>query len=309
MPRYPQAILTSCEIPWDENEELLEDVFRQEVRHTYDEFDHFYIFGTAGEGYAVDTRRFQQIVEVFRDATKDLGEEKHVQVGIIGLSTANVVERMGFAYDAGFRIFQMSLPAWGELTDAELLTYFMDVCGTFPDARFLHYNLPRARRVLAAEHYLPLIDAVPNLVATKNTVHDEEGTRALVRDASQLQHFLGERNFTFGLAEGECSLLSSWAPMCPPKVKQFFDAAINGRDGEVSEFRQQFATMVEDLLLSPGRGESRIDGAYDKVIVRLGGFEQMPLRLLSPYQYFTEEDFQTSKRILHERYPDWAPSE
>lgn len=31
MPRYPQAILTSCEIPWDENEQLLEEVFRQEI--------------------------------------------------------------------------------------------------------------------------------------------------------------------------------------------------------------------------------------------------------------------------------------
>ena len=64
----------------------------------------------------------------------------------------------------------------------------------------------------------------------------------------------------------------------------------------------------ECSLLSLAPGESRIDGAYDKVIVRLGGFEQMPLRLLSPYHYFTEEAFQVSKRILHERYPDWAPS-
>ena len=308
MPRYPQAILTSCEIPWDDNEELLEDVFRQEIRRTYEDFDHFYIFGTAGEGYAVDTRRFQQIIEVFRDETRDLGEEKHVQVGIIGLSTANVVERMGFAYDAGFRIFQISLPAWGELTDAELLTYFTDVCGTFPDAQFLHYNLPRARRVLAAEHYRPLIDAVPNFVATKNCTIDEAGTRALAKEASELQHFLGERNLSFGVAEGECSLLSSWAPMNGPKVKQFFDAAINQREDELAEFRAQYATMVEDLLLSLGGGVSRIDGAYDKMIVRLGGFEQMPLRLLSPYHYFTEEDFQTSKRILHERYPDWVPS-
>ena len=109
--------------------------------------------------------------------------------------------------------------------------------------------------------------------------------------------------------EGECSLLSSWAPLCAPKVVEFFEAAIHGREAEVCEFSRQYASMVEDLLLSLAPGESRIDGAYDKVIVRLGGFEQMPLRLLSPYQCFTEEAFQASKRILHERYPDWAPSE
>ena len=30
--RYPQAVLASCEVPWDENGELIEPVFRAEVR-------------------------------------------------------------------------------------------------------------------------------------------------------------------------------------------------------------------------------------------------------------------------------------
>ena len=307
MPRYPQAILASCEIPWDDDEQLLEDVFRREVRNAVEHFDHVYIFGTAGEGYAVDTARFRQIVEVFRDETEGLGESKHIQVGVIGLSTANVVERMGFAYDAGFRIFQMSLPAWGALNDTELLTYFTDVCGTFPDARFLHYNLPRARRVLGAADYRPLIDAVPNLVATKSTGPDEAGTKALVREASELQHFLGERNLPFGCAQGECSLLSSWGPLSPDKTKQFFAAGIDGREPEFSRLREQFIRLGEDLFGPLMAAGERIDGAYDKMIVRLGGFEEMPLRLLSPYQGFTEEEYQGCKRVLRERHPDWAP--
>src|SRR6478609_6003076 len=129
MPRYPQAILLSCEAPWDEREELLEDVFRREVQHTLEGgFNHLYIFGTAGEGYAVDTRRFQQMVRIFREETQ--GDNVYPMVGIIGLSTANIVERMGFAYDTGFRMFQVALPAWGALNDTELMTFFKDVCGT-----------------------------------------------------------------------------------------------------------------------------------------------------------------------------------
>ncbi len=47
MPRYPQAILVSCEIPWDEQENLMEDLFRREVRQTLENgFNHLYIFGT-----------------------------------------------------------------------------------------------------------------------------------------------------------------------------------------------------------------------------------------------------------------------
>ena len=38
----------SCEIPWDEKEKLLEEVFRREVRHTLAlGFQHVYVFGTA----------------------------------------------------------------------------------------------------------------------------------------------------------------------------------------------------------------------------------------------------------------------
>lgn len=45
-------------------------------------------------------------------------------VGVIGLSTANIVERIRFAYNVGFRVFQISLPTWGALNDTEVLTFF-----------------------------------------------------------------------------------------------------------------------------------------------------------------------------------------
>ena len=105
MARYPQAILVSCEIPWDGNERVLEDVFRREVRHVLRHFNHLYIFGTAGEGYAVDSARFRQIVDLFYEETR--GENVHPMVGVIGLSTANIVERIAYAHDVGFRTFEL----------------------------------------------------------------------------------------------------------------------------------------------------------------------------------------------------------
>jgi hypothetical protein len=59
-------------------------------------------------------------------------------------------------------------------------------------------------------------------------------------------------------------------------------------------------------IFGPVLAEDRIDGAYDKMLVRMGGLEEMTLRLLSPYQCFTEEQYQACKRILHERFPDWV---
>ncbi|MCH7802077.1 MAG: dihydrodipicolinate synthase family protein [Chloroflexi bacterium] len=307
MARYPQAILVSCEIPWDEDFNLMEDVFRQEVRITLRRgFNHIYIFGTAGEGYAVDTPRFRRIVSIFYEETR--GQDVHPMVGIIGLSTANIVERLGFAHDLGFRTFQISLPSWGVLSDAEMMTFFNDVCGTFPDSNFLHYNLPRSKRILGGEHYRRLIDAVPNLVATKTTAGGLEAAADLMKNSSELQHFFGERNFPHGCMYGECSLLASFAPMTPHKTVELFEA---GRQRDLSRLftlQREFHDLGVDVL-GPVRDGEHIDGAYDKLLVRLGGLEEMPLRLLSPYQGFTEEQYQMCKTILHERYADWLATD
>ena len=75
----------------NEDDKLIQSIFRDEIhRAIASHFKHIYIFGTAGEGYAVDSRRFEEIVQVFREETA--AEDVHALVGIIGLSTVQVKE-------------------------------------------------------------------------------------------------------------------------------------------------------------------------------------------------------------------------
>ncbi len=303
-PRYPQAILVSCEIPWDEDGQLLEDVFRRSARATLEHYNHLYIFGTAGEGYAVSQAQFRRIVDIFYEETR--GENVFPMVGLIGMSTAIVLEKLQYAYDRGFRAFQISLPSWGALTDAEVMTFFRDVCGAFPAAKFLHYNLPRAGRVLEARHYRPLVDALPNLVATKNTGGGHTRAAELVSQVGELQHFLGEGNFLQGCLYGECSLLATFGSLSPKKVKAYFAAAQAEDHTRMLTLQRGFHDLLADLFQALA-GDAKIDGAFDKLWLRLGGFEQMPLRLLSPYAGFTEAQYQACRQLLERKYADWLP--
>lgn len=304
MPRYPQTILVACPTPWDETFQLDEPTFRAEVQAVLAAgYTDVYIFGTGGEGYAVDTARFTRVVEVFGEEI--LGRDGvRPMVGVIGLSTAIVLERIAIAHAVGFRTFQISLPAWGPLNDTELLRYFTDVCGAYPDSRFLNYNLPRTRRVLTGADYARVLPLVPNLVATKTTGGGMAAAEELLTNAGELQHFMGEGNFPHGSMFGECSLLASYAELSPHKTRALFEAGRTRDVGTLFTLQHEFARMQTDLWAAPST-PAHMDGAYDKMLVKLGMLPDFPLRLLSPYTGFTEDDHRACRQLLESRYPDW----
>ena len=302
MPRYPQAVLVSCPVPWDESYAMNEELFREEVRLVLAVgFRHVYVFGTGGEGYAVDTARFERVVGVFREATAQPGVS--AMVGVIGLSTPAIVERLRIAHDAGFRAFQISLPSWGPLNDDELLRFFGDVCGAFPDSAFLNYNLPRTKRVLRGADYARIIQVVPNLVATKTTGGGLDSGEDLVRTAGELQHFMGEGNFAHGSMFGECSLLSSYGELTPERTWEYFGAGRRRDVGRLFQLQTEFQRLNTDLW-KPVRPGPHMDGAFDKMLVKLGMLEDFPLRLLPPYQSFDDADYRACRQAL-ESYAEW----
>jgi len=293
----------SCEVPWDEKYELLEDVFRTSVRHAlHCGFQNVYVFGTAGEGHAVDTRRYQQVLQVFAEETR--GADVRPQAGVIALSTPQFLERLAMAHDAGFRIFQISLPSWGALTDKEVLAFFHEVCGAFPDSQFLHYNLPRTKRVLGPMEYRRIIDAVPNLVATKNTGMNPRATTALLRHAGELQHFFAEDGFAVGCLSGECSLLSSPGKLFPKQAFEFFELGRTRQFDKLFPMMRDFLQCIDEILIEPAAGLSLMDGAYDKALDRLSGLD-FPLRLLPPYDAMPDAVFERCKQAMQERWSHW----
>src|ERR1700681_150353 len=107
--RYPRCILATAVIPWDEQGEFIEDLFRHQVRTLCANLTkHLYVFGTAGEGYAVSDRQFDRIVRVFHDEMKHNGADP--MVGLISLSLSTILDRIARAREMGVRLFQVALP-------------------------------------------------------------------------------------------------------------------------------------------------------------------------------------------------------
>ncbi len=304
MTRYPQTVLVACPTPWDERDQLDEPTFRAEVRAVLAAgWTDLYIFGTGGEGYAVDTARFRRTTAVFGEEV--LGRPGiRPMVGVIGLSVPIILERIAIAHALGFRMFQVSLPAWGALADAELLRFFHDVCGAFPDSAFLNYNLPRTKRVLTGADYARIIPETPNLVATKTTGGGIAAAQELLANAGELQHFMGEGNFPHGAMFGECSLLASYAELSPHMTRALFEAGRTRDVATLFTLQHAFQRMQSELWAAPV-SRPHMDGAFDKMLVKLGMLPDFPLRLLSPYLGYTDEDHERCRTLLETRFPEF----
>ena len=90
--RFPSTILATAVIPWDEEYRFQENLFRRQVRLLRDGLTpYIYLFGTAGEGYAVSDQQFDAIVDAFRD---EMLPGAHPMVGVINLSLQTIIERI-----------------------------------------------------------------------------------------------------------------------------------------------------------------------------------------------------------------------
>ena len=301
--RFPACILATCCLPWNENGTLAEEIFRTEIRNLRNNLTRdLYLFGTAGEGYAVTEKQFDQITEIFWEEMKQPGCRP--MVGTISLSLGTILGRIERARSMGFRYFQISLPSWGALGDAELMRFFDAVCGGFPDCFFLHYNLLRAKRLVTAEEYGKLVQRFPNLVATKNSTDSKDRILALNECAPELQHFSTETGFGQAAQIGECGFLISVASMNFQLGKEYFQASQTRDLKKLVEMQQELRDLTKDFIAQVGDA-ARMDGAYDKFFCKMHD-PRFPLRLLPPYLSFSDEMFAATVDFLRKKYPRWV---
>ncbi len=277
------AILATVVVPWNDRFEFQEDVFRRQVHTLARELTrHLYVFGTAGEGYAVTERQFDQITRAFWESAKE--SKVTPMVGLIALSLPAIIERIERGRALGFRLFQLSLPSWGALNDGEVDRFFAETCGRFPDCAFHHYNLMRTKRLLTSVEYKRLAAAHPNFIAVKNSTTDPAVIADLMTMMPRLRFYITEIGYALARRTHDVGLLISLASIHPGRAKQFVAGTDAQRAADLEELKQVVAG------LKAAGDKFHIDGAYDKMLYRLTD-PAFPLRLLPPYASATEDDF------------------
>jgi dihydrodipicolinate synthase/N-acetylneuraminate lyase len=307
-PRISPRILAPCCLPWTPSYALDEVLFRHTIRDQLAAgFTSLYLFGTAGEGYAVTETQFEQVARIFAEETN--GKAEWRQLGIIALSLPQVQERIARAMALGLADFQISFPSWGKLNDREVQRFFEGTCGSYPACRFLFYNVPRGLRLLTAAEVGTLAARYDNLVAVKWAGRWETAQiQAAFEAAPQLCHFFTDISFIRAGLEGlRPGLLMALAAANRRRAHELFHLVNTGGDPE--RLKSILAELEHhNLILRELPLSGRIDGAYDKMIAKLNRHD-FPLRLLPPYEGSTDEVFAVYLERMRRELPGWLESD
>lgn len=271
-------------VPWTEQWEVDTDSFHRQVGNIARELTrNIYVFGTAGEGYAVTEKQFDSIAQTFWQSSQAFGVSP--MLGIISLSLPTIIDRIERGRAMGFREFQLSLPSWGILNDRELDTFFEQTCGRFPDCSFHHYNLMRTKRLLTSVEYARLAAAHSNFIAVKASTDDPAVLADLLTLSPRIRFFLTEFGYAIARRTHDVGLLISLASVNARRAREFVSGDDARRAADVAEMRAMVTVLKE---VSTGR--FHIDGAFDKMLYRMTD-PRFPLRLLPPYASAGEEEF------------------
>ena len=301
--RYPRTILATACVSWTGDYEFDETTFRRGVKLLLDNgIRSIYIFGTAGEGYAVSRGQFLEITAAFLDEMKKVPGAMPM-VGVISLSMSEVIERIGLAMSLGANDFQISFPSWGAVSNNEAGVFLKTVCSRFPSARFMHYNNGlRSRTKLSVGDYKQLAEEIPNLAAVKLPGLDIRNLYKLHSQALPIEFYLCEFDYGFASLGASVGYLVNLSSLNFKRAREYFDAGTRRDTDAIIAIHRDFETVVDTLLeYLPA---DRIDSAYDKLFVKyfLPDFSE---RLLPPYEGIEKEQFERFAEEIRKRLPGW----
>lgn len=292
--RYPTTMLTPATLPLDENYQFDEAVFRSLVQKAVDHgVECMYTFGTAGEGYAVDTKMFTQVTKVFLEVFG--GSGRRPMTGILGLSAYEMLERIGIAKSLGCRDFQIGTPAWGALDFGEVKDFFHMICDANPDCFFMHYNNgPRSKTLVTVPQYIELAREIPNLVAAKYSTMNLIEIRQIATVDCPITFYLVDNGYCYGAMMGSCGYLASFAEVDYPLSWRQFKA---GQQRDYAKLVEMDRCLTELSGAFAGVQGPKIDAALDKSITA-ATLPGMSHRLLPPYHGLTDAEFANAKAVI-----------
>jgi 4-hydroxy-tetrahydrodipicolinate synthase len=291
--------------PWTSSGDLDPDAFEESVAVLAGwGVDGIYTTGSTGEFHALDDREFALLMEALERGRRRGGADVPTQAGVSGLDTRAALRRSEAALAAGADSLQVALPCWAVLTDDEVLDFVQAIARAFPGVPILHYNSPRAGRLVDGPLYARLADIVPELLGAKTPAGDDDDWAALRTSAPDLAFMVGETLLPRRVPEGARGTCSSYVYIAPELTMRLFAAS---RDGDAADAQRvldriaAFEAEAVDALVEAGFG----DAAIDKALAEAAGFIPCGSSVREPYRSVAPATVADISALIRRSYEDF----
>jgi len=303
-----KGIWAGVTLPWDEDYQLDEPAFRENLRRLVQARPHgIYVFGSTCEFYAVDEDEFRRIVDILVEEVGPSGIP--TQAGCNELATHKTIRKLKYVQQAGADGAQVTLPGWMKLTEEEIVRFWRDISEAVPDLPLVSYNISRTQWYLYGQQYRQIIEVAPNLVGIKwsgSPELDLDRIEETVAMTPELAHFLGEGNLLKGMRFGIQGCYSSWVLVHPELMMRMFNLAEQGQWEEAETIHKRWMEVmgfINEMCEEFDLGG--MDPVADKGCAVLSGFIMSHQRIRPPYIGWSDEAMAVMKARVREKFPEF----
>ena len=261
-----------------------------------------YAHGTAGEFHTLSEDEFDRVSALLAERCERAGMP--FQIGVSHMSGQISLERLRRTVALTPSAFQVILPDWFPLNDAEAVAFLSRMAAAAEGIGLVLYNPPHAKRVLTPEEIGRLAHAVPSLVGVKVADGGAAWYEAMRAHMQSLSVFVPGHHLATGFSHGAHGAYSNVACLHPGAAQRWWGQMQTDLPGALeveTRLRDFMERHVAPFIVS----ESYCNGACDRLLALIGGWADIGSRMRWPYRSIPVEEAERLRAVVQQTLPEF----
>jgi 4-hydroxy-tetrahydrodipicolinate synthase len=206
------------------------------------------VCGSTGESATMTEEEDRSVIGFVVEHIKKSGKNVKVVAGTGSNSTREAARYTKHAQELGADGALVVTPYYNKPTHAGLMAHYQAICDAAPDMPVILYNVPgRTGSNVGAESQLAIVEACPNIVATKEASGNLDQMMEIINNAPQGFTVLsGDDSLTLPLiAAGGQGVISVFSNYAPKGFSDLVRAALAGNFVEARALQYRFLELMK----------------------------------------------------------------
>lgn len=229
------------------------------------------LFGTTGES---PTITHNEMKDIFGNVCKHFNQSNFV-IGVGGNNTEHCLQNIILAKLYGFTTFMLTVPYYNKPTQKGLEAHFTHISQSFPEDKFILYNVPgRCGVNMIPSTVFNIYKSTKNIVAIKEASGDLSQMIMIRRLCPELKLYCGDDGLVIpAMSIGAYGLISVISNYCPKFVNLIINLCVENNYVKAFEMYSEIDDIIKLLFSetspSPIKYLLKTEGLINNDVVRL----------------------------------------